>query len=109
MVNNIPFELFISFIGIAIGLSVFGFIRQPQIPAMLAFGGMFIMFIAVVTDNVIMGQIPVKSVVVGSTTNYTFTLDLFAFTSMYKMIFALIGVTMMLASAIMTLRGGDTI
>lgn len=107
--NTIPFELFIGFIGIAIGLAIFGFIRQPQIPAMLTFGGMFILFIAVVTDEIKMGSIPVQSVSSGSVTTYTFVPDLYAFTSIYKMVFALIGVIMMLASALMVVRGGDTL
>jgi len=52
---DIPVELFLGFIGMGIAMAVFGFLRQPQIPAMLTFGGMFIMTISVVTTNVIMG------------------------------------------------------
>lgn len=51
---EIPIELFILGIVTPIGLALFGFIRNPQIPAMLAFGGMFILFLSVVTDTIIM-------------------------------------------------------
>lgn len=52
---DIPVELFITFIGISGFIAIFGFIRQPQIPAMLAFSGVFLLVIAVSTTNVIMG------------------------------------------------------
>ena len=51
---DIPVELFLGFIGTSIALAVFGFIRQPQIPACLVIGGMFILTLAVSTDNITM-------------------------------------------------------
>ena len=103
---NIPIELFLGFIAISISLAIFGFIRNPQIPAMLAFAGIFIMFIAVTTDNIIMGKIPVESVVSGSTTSYTFEDNTFQFTEIPKTIFALIGVICMLCGGLMLRAGG---
>lgn len=51
---DIPIELFLGGMGISITLAIFGFLRQPQIPAMLCFGGMFMLVFAVATDNIIM-------------------------------------------------------
>lgn len=53
--------------GIAIALAIFGFLRQPQIPAMLCFGGMFMLVFAVATDTLILntffeGQLPANYV-----------------------------------------------
>jgi hypothetical protein len=53
---DIPIELFLGGIGLGIALAIFGFIRNPQVPAMLVFGGMFVMFFAVATDNIIMNS-----------------------------------------------------
>jgi len=50
----LPVELFLGGIGVAIAMAIFGFIRQPQIPAMLVFGGMFVLIIAVATESIIM-------------------------------------------------------
>ena len=52
---SIPVELFITFLGGALVMAIIGLIRQPQIPAMIAFGGMFILTMAVSTDTIIMG------------------------------------------------------
>lgn len=98
---EIPFELFLGFVGIAVGLAIFGFIRQPQIPAMLAFGGIFIFMIAVLTTGVIMGKIPETSIDSGSTTTYTFIDNVYPFDSWSKTLFALVGGIMMLASGFM--------
>lgn len=51
---EIPIELFILGIIVPIALALFGFLRNPQIPAMLFFAGMFILFISVSTDSIIM-------------------------------------------------------
>lgn len=53
---DIPIELFSLFIGTSIALAIFGFLRNPQIPAMLVFGGMFILTMSVMTDNIILNQ-----------------------------------------------------
>lgn len=52
---ELPIELFLGGMGISIALAIFGFLRQPQIPAMLCFGGMFMLVFAVATDTLIMG------------------------------------------------------
>lgn len=52
---DIPIELFGIMLASAFGLIIVGLLRQPQIPATIAFGGMFILFIAVTTDQIIMG------------------------------------------------------
>lgn len=51
---EIPLFLFLGMISTALALAFFGFLRQPQIPAMLAFGGMFVLFIAVSTTSIIL-------------------------------------------------------
>lgn len=51
---EIPIEIFITGMGVSISLAIFGFIRNPQIPAMLVFGGMFILSFAVMTDTIIL-------------------------------------------------------
>lgn len=52
---NIPIELFATFLGLSVALGIFGFIRQPQIPALMVFGGLFIITISVATDNIQFG------------------------------------------------------
>ena len=53
---DIPIELFLGFTGISIVLAIFGFLRNPQIPATIVMGGMFILVIAVATDNIVFGN-----------------------------------------------------
>ena len=50
---DIPIELFLGFIGTSIALAIFGFIRQPAIPALLCASGMFILTIVIATNNII--------------------------------------------------------
>jgi hypothetical protein len=52
---DIPIELFLGFIGVSIALAIFGFLRNPQIPATIVMGGMFLLVISVATTNIIMG------------------------------------------------------
>lgn len=103
---DIPFQLFLGFIGISIGLAVFGFIRQPQIPAMLAFAGMFMLAFTVATDNIIMNEH--VSIVNANTTSgvsqYSYTPNLFHFDQYPKMIFALISSIFMLGGALMVFK-----
>lgn len=101
---EIPFELFIAFIGMSLAMAVFGFLRNPQIPAMVCFGGIFILMVAVVTDGVIMGKIPVASASSGSTTTYTFEDNVFPFDNWSKTLFAFMGGIMMLLGALMVGR-----
>jgi hypothetical protein len=101
---DIPIELFLGFIGVSIALAIFGFLRNPPIPATIVMGGMFILFLSVATDNVIMGKIPTTSVTSGSTVNYTFIDNTYEFTEMPKVIFALIGVMCMILGGLMVMR-----
>lgn len=52
---DIPVEMFALFMGASIAFAVFGFVRKPQIPAMLAFAGVFILVLSVSTTNIVMG------------------------------------------------------
>lgn len=101
---NIPVELFLGGIVVSIALAIFGFIRQPQIPAMLVFAGIFIFSLAVIPDGIIMGKIPETSVSSGSTVTYTFVDNVFTWDQLPKTIFGLIGATIMLCGAIMVGR-----
>src|SRR5574342_1420712 len=98
---EIPIELFLGFIGMSIGLAIFGFVRNPQIPAMLVFAGIFILMVSVMTDSIIMGKIPESSTVTGATTDYVMVDNIFIFTELNKVLFALVGVVCMLSGAIM--------
>jgi hypothetical protein len=98
---DIPVELFLGFNALSVGLGIFGFIRQPQVPAMIVFGGLFLFVLAIMTDNVIMGKIPTDSTASGATTTYTFEDNTFQFTELPKILYALVGVVMMLTGAIM--------
>lgn len=53
---EIPIELFLGFIGFSFFLALFGFLRNPQVPAMLAFGGIFILTISAVTTEITMNN-----------------------------------------------------
>lgn len=52
---EIPIEIFSLFIGSSIALAIFGFLRNPQIPATLAFAGIFILTISVITTSIGIG------------------------------------------------------
>jgi len=100
---NIPVELFLGGIVVSIALAIFGFIRQPQIPVMLVVGGMFILTIAVMTDGVIMGKIPITSTSTSSTVvTYEFVDNVYAFDELAKVMFALMGVMCMLCGGLMS-------
>ena len=103
-VTCMPVELFLGFVGIAVGLAIFGFIRQPQIPAMLAFGGIFILFISVMIGGIIMGKIPVESTSSGSTTNYEFEDNVFDFRGFGQAVFGFFGAVMMLSGGLMVYK-----
>lgn len=78
---DIPIELFLGFIGTSIALAIFGFVRNPQIPATLVFGGLFILTIAISTDNVILGfsqvtnSTVISEVPISNTTVYHYTVE----------------------------------
>src|SRR5690349_21795794 len=97
----LPVELFLGFVAISVGMAIFGFMRQPQIPAMLAFGGVFIFFISIMTSGIILGAIPESSASSGSTTNYVMIDNTFDFRGFPQVIFAFLGVVMMLSGGLM--------
>ena len=101
---DIPIELFLGFIVVSIALAIFGFMRQPQIPATIVMGGMFILTLAVTTDTIIMGKIPTQSVDSGATTTYTFIDNTYEFTEMPKVLVSLIGVMAMILGGLMVMR-----
>lgn len=99
-----PIELFLGFVAISVGIAIFGFIRQPQIPAMLAFGGLFILFISVMVGGLIMGSIPDSSTTAGATTTYDMTDNNYDFRGFPQVVFALMGAIMMLSSVGMVVK-----
>lgn len=104
----IPIEVFGILAGFSIALSIFGFIRQPQIPASLAFGGMILFTLGAVFNNIEMGQLVQTSSLSGTTTSYSYSPDLFPLTGISKVITILIGAVMMLFGALMVLRAEDS-
>lgn len=102
---DIPIELFLGFIATTVIMIIIGIVRQPQIPALIVFAGMFILTIVVTTDGIIMGKIPASSTESGSTVNYTFVDNVFVFDNFIKTIFALFAVILMLSGALLTKMG----
>lgn len=104
LVNCMPVELFLGFIAMAIAMAIFGFMRQPQIPAMVSFAGIFILFISIMLSGIIMGKMPDSSVTSGSTTNYNMTDNVFDFTGFPQVIFGFVGSIMALTGGLMVNR-----
>ena len=99
-----PIELFLGGIVLSIAVAIFGFIRQPQIPAMLVFAGMFILVLTLMNDGIIMGKIPITSTSSGNVVTYAFIDNVFEFTELPKTIFAIMGSVLMLIGALMVGR-----
>lgn len=100
----LPIELFLGALVVSIAIAIFGFIRQPQIPAMLCFAGMFILVLAVSTESIIMGKIPITSTSSGSVVTYAFIDNEYTFDEFPKVIFGLFGAILMLIGALMVGR-----
>lgn len=100
---NIPFEVFFGVIGACAFLFILGLIRQPPIPASVVASGMFLLTIAVIPDNLIMGQLVKSSSFSNSTnvTTYTYTQDLFPMNNYVKVFLALIGCMVILIGGLM--------
>jgi len=96
----LPVEIFGIFVGISIFIGIVGFVRQPQIPAMLAMGGIMLFFISIITNGMILGVIPDSSTTAGATTTYDMEDNVFDFTGLPQIFGALTGVIMMLYGAI---------
>lgn len=103
MTFAMPIEVFVTLIVSSVVLGITGLIRTPQIPALVAFGGIIFLFIGVTTDTIQMGNLVSSSTNSGSTTNYVYTPDNFTL-GQVKFIFAVIGVTFMLSGALMQMR-----
>lgn len=96
----LPIEIFGIFIGVSIVIGVLGLMRQPQIPAMVAMGGIMIFFISIITNGVILGVIPESSATSGATTTYAMENNTFDFTGLPQIFGAIVGVIMMLYGGI---------
>lgn len=97
-------EIFMAIIGLGVALAIFGFLRNPQVPATIAFGGIIIFFIAVMTTSLDMGNLVQESVTTGDTTEYTYQEDIEPFTDLSKVVIALIGVILMLLGGLMVYK-----
>lgn len=96
----IPIELFLGIIATALGIGIFGMIKNPQVPLLIAISGIFIFVLAAFTQGIILGKIPESSTVDGDTTSYVMVDNVFEFTDIYKVLVAMIGVTFMIVGAI---------
>ena len=103
MTFSMPIEVFVTLIVSSIVLAIIGLIRTPQIPALVAFGGIIFLFVGVTTDEIKMGSLVTTSVSSGSTTNYSYTPDNFTL-GQVKFIFGVVGVVFMLSGALMQMR-----
>jgi hypothetical protein len=101
---DIPIELFALAMGSSFVFVIIGLLRNPQIPAMIAFAGMFILFIAVTTDKIIMNDRIDNINKTNVTDSYTYVNNSFEFTELPKVVFALIGVFLMLSGGIMGVK-----
>ena len=98
----LPVEIFLGIIGLALSMAIVGFIRQPQIPAMLVFGGIFILFVGVMVGGIIMGKVPTDATDTSSTnTAYTYEDNVFDFRGFPQMMFGLMGAICMLTGGLM--------
>lgn len=96
----LPVEIFGLFVGISVIIGILGLMRQPQIPAMVAMGGIMIFFISIITVGVIMGALPESSTTTGDTTTYDMGDNVFEFAGIPQIFGALIGIIMMLYGGI---------
>lgn len=100
---SIPFELFVSTIGLSLAVGLIGLTgRSKNIPLMLMMAGAFITFLAIITDEIKMGNIPVSSTFnnATNTTTYVFADDNFTFTAWHKITISLLGSITMIAGAL---------
>lgn len=96
---DVPFEVFSLLEGMFLVIALVGLIRQPQIPATLVIGGLFMLVIAVLTMNIELGQLVNNATTTGSTTDFTYIEDNYSLDNTIKLIFALMGVVFMLIGA----------
>lgn len=94
----IPIELF----GIFLGLSVvfLGVGMSKKAGAIIVCSGIVLLFVAIITDFIIMGKVVDTSVTVLTTTTYTYKDATFEFTNFHKMLMAIIGIFIMIIGAL---------
>ncbi len=97
---NIPIELFGMLIAVACVFIGIGIVKRVGVSVFV--GGLFIVVIMLLTDNIIMGSQVVSSTfnTTSSTTSYTYATVLFQFTQYHKIIGALMGSMIMLVGAL---------
>ena len=72
---QIPFEIFSLMEGLFLFVSIIGLIRNPQIPATIVIGGLFMLVIAVLASDINLGQLVDTATTTGDTTTFTYTDD----------------------------------
>jgi hypothetical protein len=96
--TDIPIEIFSVMLGTMIAIGVIGLWKNN--PMVMFISGALITFLGIITDTIVLGQLPVTSTVSGSTTTYVFASNNFIFTEWHKIIFMLIGSVAMIFGAI---------
>lgn len=80
------------------GAGLLGLLRDPQVPEAIFIAGIFVLVISVLTDTVQIGDPLVNSTsTVNGTTTMTYIPNTFPFTQWIQVLFALVGVIMMIA------------
>lgn len=96
---QIPFEIFSLMEGLFLIVSLVGLARNPQIPATLVIGGLFMLVLAVLASDINLGQLVNTATTTGDTTTFTYTDDNYTMDSMVIIIFSLLGIVFMLVGA----------
>lgn len=99
---NIPIELFAMFIGGAFGIVSIGLAKQQVAGVSCAIGGMIIIVVALLTDVILLGIIPIESITVGDTTTYDYIDNTFTFTEWHKILMMIVGAFVMILGAVIS-------
>jgi len=97
-----PVELFAILIGVACVIVAVGLAKKLGVA--LAIGGMFILMIGLVTDNIILGQVPQSSTTSGATTTYLMVDNPFPLESWHKVLLSLLGIFLCLLGGILSFK-----
>lgn len=106
MIENLPIEIFLGYVGICLALPIFGFIVRQTVPISLFLfisGGMLVALF-IILDSINMGMIPVSSTVTGDTTTYEFEPNPYLFTEEIKTYLILISSMLMIIGAVVELK-----
>jgi hypothetical protein len=95
---NIPIEIFLPLIGLCLAMGTLGIWKK--IPLTMLIAGAIISFLAIQTDSIILGKIPITSTTSGSTTTYAFIDNEFTLDAWSKIFIGLIGSILMFVGAI---------